>query len=274
MRIRIIFSLINKGAVLPFHHQKLIRILINEILGNDQKVLGKELFNFSGLKGQTKVGHEGLHYYSKRVTLVFSSFKKSFAELFIQKLFLHDRVALGNLILVPELVEEEILPDLQSSNKYLCISPLVVLNQHNNDRNKEFIHPTTDDFSDLLYESTMTRMEETGKYSNEDIASFFRFQLIPDKIYLNKINKAEKKFARIYTLVDNKSIKEVRGYTFPFSLYAAPEVQEFIFKCGFGELTSHGFGMVDFSHPSNSNRQVIYTRKSKFIHSNNYIKES
>jgi CRISPR-associated endoribonuclease Cas6 len=38
---------------------------------------------------------------------------------------------------------------------------------------------------------------------------------------------------------------EVRGYTFPFTLYAAPLVQQFVFENGLGQVAHKGFGMID-----------------------------
>ncbi|MDW7690335.1 CRISPR-associated endoribonuclease Cas6 [Flammeovirgaceae bacterium SG7u.111] len=259
MRIRIIFKLKNKGAILPFHHQKQIRFLLKEVLG-DELLNSTNLFNYSGLKGQTKVGREGLHYFSKRVTLVFSAMDEKFINTVIDKLFKNQHVLLGDLILEPEYVEKELTKPLTSSCRYLCLSPLVVINEESSEQNKEFIHPTNDTFSDYLYESTMERMEYSGLYDAKEIESFFRFQIVPDKIYLDKIARQDKKFARIYTTITKGEIKEVRGYTFPFSLYADPRVQEFIYNCGFGELTENGFGMLDMASVEEVAREVIYDR--------------
>ncbi|GAA4849367.1 CRISPR-associated endoribonuclease Cas6 [Algivirga pacifica] len=258
MRIRIIFSLKNKGAVLPFHHQKLIWNLIKEVLGSEAD-LDTQSFCYSGLKGQTKVGREGLHYFSKRVTIVVSSTDHAFINLLIKRTFENPHLTLGNLVLIPEKVEQEERPDFQETMKYLCISPMVIRNERSNTRNKEFIYPTTDQFSDLLYESTMIRMEKSGAYTPEEIASFYRFQIIPDVKYLERITQNEKKFARIYTLIIDGSIKEIRGYTFPFELYADPKVQEFIYTNGFGELSHHGFGMLDIPNENVEGRKVIHS---------------
>ncbi|GAB4338403.1 MAG: hypothetical protein OHK0038_17150 [Flammeovirgaceae bacterium] len=255
MRVRVIFGLKNKGAVLPFHHQKLIALLVKEIMGSANHQL--EEFNFSGLKGQTKVVREGLSYFSKRVTIVFSSMNEKLIRSFIEKAFTLPTVKLGNLLLEPEYAEEELPPLMTSSCKYLCISPVVLFNLKDNQRNKRFVAPTSDEFSDLLYESTMHRMEKSGLYTPEEIATFNKFQIVPDKDYLDKISREEKKFARIYIISEELEAKEVRGYTLPFSLYASPKVQEFIYHNGFGELTHLGFGMLDFHEKETVQRKVI-----------------
>ena len=43
---------------------------------------------------------------------------------------------------------------------------------------KKFIHPETDEFSDLLYESTILRMSQSKLYSADKLKTFFKFQLV------------------------------------------------------------------------------------------------
>jgi CRISPR-associated endoribonuclease Cas6 len=105
-------------------------------------------------------------------------------------------------------------------------------------------------------------MEALGSYSNEQLASFSKFQLVPDENYLRKIRENQKKFARIYPVYDQDVKYEVRGYTFPFVLYAAKEVQEFVFNGGLGSFTHKGFGMLDLANTDPSKRTTAY-RKAK-----------
>lgn len=256
MRVRFVFKLINKGAVLPFHHQNLIRSFLETLIGKSQH-LDQQPFNFSGLKGQTKVGKQGLHYFSKRVTIVMSSSFNNFIKELIELVFEQEQFSLGNLLLVPEFVEEEILPEPETDCKYLCISPIVISHSDNTFLNKQFVLPTGDEFSDLLYESTMNRMEMSGQYTNEEIATFSKFQVVPDQNYTQRMSARGKKFARIYTISYQNQPLEIRGYTFPLTLYAPKAVQEFVIKNGLGELTQHGFGMLDFVDQEAIKREVI-----------------
>ncbi len=242
MRLRLIFHLKNKGAILPFHHQKLVSDLIHTLLGESHE----NLYSFSGVKGQTKVGREGLHYFSKKVTIVFSCLEPALAERIVEAVFSRDHFVLGNLLLEPDSVEEEVLSyDFNHKTPFLCISPMVLRNTNNNLINKEFIHPSMDQFSDLLYDSTMDRMEKSGHYTSEEITSFYKFQILPDMAYLEKISRTSKKFARIYSLIVDGDVKELRGYTLPFTLFADPKVLNFLYYSGIGEMTQHGFGMID-----------------------------
>lgn len=257
MRIRIIFSLKNRGAYVPFHHQYLLAQVIKGLLvfGPDKSFLDFNQFNFSGLKGQTKVSRKGLHYYSSKVTLVFACPDKQFMDYFIKQLFAQKDLIVGNLHLEPESVESEEPVQIADEARFLCISPIVLLPPaFNDDRGKKFISPDSDEFSDLLYDSTITRMEATGKYTTEQLSSFYKFQIVPDKDYIQRIQSSHKKFARIYPLYDNDIKFEVRGYTFPFVLYAAREVHQFIYENGLGQFTHKGFGMLDIANNDSIHR--------------------
>jgi len=217
-------------------------------------------YNFSGLKGQTKISRKGLHFYSSRVTMVFSCFDKEFIDHFLAQLFGFPEIAIGSLKLSPDAVElEELDAELSEATKFVCISPVVLKTpKFQSDAAKAFIHPNLDEFSDMLYESTMERMEKSKRFSAEEVSSFYKFQVAADRDYLEKLSAEKKKFARIYP-VYNQDIKyEVRGYTLPFTLYAAREVQEFIFNSGLGNLTHKGFGMIDIAGAARSKQISSY----------------
>jgi CRISPR-associated endoribonuclease Cas6 len=248
VRIRIVFSLKNRGAYVPFHHQFLLAQTIKGLLvtGGKKEFLDYTQFNFSGLKGQIKISRKGLHFYSSKVTLVFSASDKVFIDYLLAVLFEQKELVIGSLQLVPETVENEDPVTIGDSVKFLCISPIVLLQASFNDESgKRFISPETDEFSDLLYDSTIARMESSGKFTAEHLAQFYKFQLVPDKDYIHRLQSSHKKFARIYPLYDSDIKYEVRGYTFPFTLYAPQPVQQFVYEQGLGFFSHKGFGMLD-----------------------------
>jgi CRISPR-associated endoribonuclease Cas6 len=250
LRTRIIFSLKNRGAYVPFHHQYLLAQVIKGLLvfGPEKSFLDFNQFNFSGLKGQTKVSRKGLHYYSSKVTLVFACTDKTFMDYFTARVFEQKEIIVGNLHLIPESLEVEEQVQIGDETKFLCISPVVLIPAaFNDERGKKFVTPESDEFSDLLYDSTLARMEATGKYTSEQLASFYKFQIVADHDYIHRIQSSHKKFARIYPMFDNDIKFEIRGYTFPFTLYAAREVQQFVYENGLGHFTYKGFGMLDVS---------------------------
>jgi CRISPR-associated endoribonuclease Cas6 len=267
LRIRLIFILKNKGGYVPFHHQYLLTQLIKGILlkGGKEEYFSYTGYNFSGLKGQTKISRNGLHFFSSRVTLVISCMNKDFIDYFVKNVFDFPQLEVGNLTLIPEMVEEEQMVEFENVNKFICISPIVLTSPKFNDsEGKKFIHPETDEFSDLLYESTILRMNQSKLFTPEQLKTFFKFQLVPDHSYLMKIEQSQKKFARIYPVFDQDVKYEVRGYTFPFTLYAAPEVQKFVFILGLGAFTHKGFGMLDLAN-------IDPTQRTKEYKVENYI---
>lgn len=235
---------------MPFHHQYLLAQTIKGMIvaGKDPKYQQFTHYNFSGLKGQTKISRKGLHFYSSRITLVFSTADKEFLDYFLKVLFEHKEIMIGMLQLTPELVEREEAITVSETVKYLCISPIVLLPAAFNDETaKRFVNPETDEFSDLLYEATIAQMQSSGRYTPEQLSNAYKFQLVADKDYLNRIQSTHKKFARIYPLYDSDIKYEVRGYTFPFTLFADQLVQQFVYEHGLGHFTHKGFGMLDMA---------------------------
>lgn len=257
MRIRIVFSLKNRGAYVPFHHQFLLAQAIKGLVmtGANTAYFNYTQYNFSGLKGQIKISRKGLHFYSSKVTLVFSSPDKAFMDYFLATLFAQKELMIGNLQLAPEAVENEEPVMINDSVKFLCISPIVLIPaSFNDERGKRFISPESDEFSDLLYDSTIARMEASGRYSASQLAEYYKFQLVPDKDYINRIQVSHKKFARIYPLFDSDIRYEVRGYTFPFTLYAPQPVQQFVYENGLGFFSHKGFGMLDVANHNTTHK--------------------
>jgi CRISPR-associated endoribonuclease Cas6 len=243
----------------PFHHQFLLAQTIKGIimLGKRSEFYSFTQYNFSGLKGQLKISRKGLHFYSSRVTLVFSSSDKNFLDYFIASLFDQKELLIGNLQLVPEATELEDPVTISDSVKFLCISPIVLLpSAFNDESSKRFISPHADEFSDLLYDNTIERMNASGRFSEQQIADFYKFQLVADKDYIERIQASHKKFARIYPLYDSDVKYEVRGYTFPFTLYAPQSVQQFIYENGLGHFSHKGFGMIDVATSSANKKEV------------------
>lgn len=221
------------------------------MLGKNEKYFSFTQYNFSGLKGQIKISRKGLHFYSSKVTLVFSSSDKEFIDYFKSVLFQQKELLIGNMQLVPESMEPEEPVSITDSVKFLCISPIVLVPASFNDESgKRFINPELDEFSDLLYDSTIARMEASGKFTAEQLADFYKFQLVADKDYIHRIQASHKKFARIYPLYDLDVKYEVRGYTFPFTLYAPQPVQQFVYENGLGHFSHKGFGMLDVANAS------------------------
>lgn len=262
MRVRVIFQLKNRGAAVPFHHQHLISDIIDGLIKDaGYAPTDEHLYSFSGIKGQTKVGKGGLFFFSSRVTIVLSSPNEMFLKNILRSLFKKSSIIIGEMELIPELVEKEKDPDFKEEMKYVGLSPLVIMGYQYGDPEsvvKQFIDPLMDQFSDVLYESTMARMEESKMFTSQEIEAFFKFQVVPDKEYIERIKKSNKKFSRVYPVTLNGYNKEIRGYTLPFTIFAHPTVQKFIFECGFGEYSTKGYGLLDIANSNPLERAEIF----------------
>jgi CRISPR-associated endoribonuclease Cas6 len=258
MRIRVTFQVKNKGVASPFHHQYLISQVIKGLVlySEASQYDHFDLYSFSGLKGQTKISRMGLHYTSKYVTIVFSSPSQDFLKFVTSEILKQSHLEIGQLLIVPEKVDEELPTEVADEMKFICISPMVILkSKFNADHGKTFIEPGTDEYSDKVYEATLSRMEASG-IDTSSIKDIEKFQLVPDLEYIKKIRESQKKFARIYPVFDQDVKFEIRGYTFPFTLYAPEEVQEFVYTCGIGEYTHKGFGLLDIANSDPIKRSV------------------
>lgn len=269
MRIRVSFKVNNRGGLVPFHHQYLIAGVINEVLAGSSVSAYRDyaFFSFSGIKGQTRLGKNGLHFNSKMVTIVFSSASREFLDHLVKLILNQKEVQVGNLKLTPELAQEEMPVQLEKGTKYVCISPMVLVSPKDDpSRAKDFMQPFSDEFSDYLYESTIDRMTSFGMNVDE-IPEVQKFQLVPDEHYLAKIKAENKKFARVYPMYDGGDKYEVRGYTIPFTLYAAAEIQDFLYTCGLGLHSNKGFGMLDLANSDPTERIVDYAKRENLVSS-------
>jgi CRISPR-associated endoribonuclease Cas6 len=237
----------NKGAVLPFHHQGVIK----EVLNNhaERHEIAFDQITFSGLKGQTKISKQGLRYTSKYVTLVLSSRNRALLETLTFSLFDQEVVELGDLILIPEWVEAEAQPKIEKTMSYLCISPMIPYVPHKNSiDNLGVIDPNDREFELSLIRSLSRRMRDNGSFTAEEVDQVNQMRFDPDQKYLDKLSNNNKKFARAYhlQLPDREIICD--GYTFPFSLTASEKIHRYLFQTGLGHFPEYGFGMIDLAN--------------------------
>lgn len=241
MRVKISFLRDQMSAnTIPLHHQTLLAeslyVLIDQVGGD------RTMFNFSSLKGTSKIQNGFMRFLSSKVTLVLSSRNEQQLEQVVSKIFEMPYLAVGKMNLMPR--SHEIIPDPEFSTKmrYLCISPMILIDPRKDpERSQVTIDPTSQEFSDILYEQTLDRMERAG-FSEADLNNFAEFDAQPDLEYVQKLNETGKKFARYYRAADGSTMM---GYLLPFTLHAHPDVHRFIWDCGVGALNEQGYGMVD-----------------------------
>jgi CRISPR-associated endoribonuclease Cas6 len=241
MRIKISFLREHASAnSIPLHHQKLLTdslgVIMDEISGD------RSFFNFSSLKGTSKIQNGFMRFLSSKITLVVSSRNQEFAEALVKRIFDSPHLAVGKMHLIPKTYEVIPDPSFQTKMRYLCISPMIIHHpEREADKAQEMVDPTSQQFSDILYNITLDRMERAG-YSESMMNDFAEFEAQPDMEYINKINESGKKYARFYKSATGDPMM---GYLLPFTLHAHPEVHKFIWECGIGHLTEEGYGMID-----------------------------
>ena len=241
MRVKISFLRDQMSAnTIPLHHQTLLAeslYVILDTFGGDRSV-----FNFSSLKGTSKIQNGFMRFLSSKVTLVVSSRNEDLMEKLVSKIFEMPYLAVGKMNLMPR--SHEIIPDpeFQTKMRYLCISPMILIDPRKDpERSQMTVDPTSQEFSDILYEQTLDRMERAG-FTETQLNNFAEFDAQPDLEYVQKLNETGKKFARYYRAADGSTMM---GYLLPFTLHAHPDVHRFIWDCGVGALNDQGYGMID-----------------------------
>ena len=179
---------------------------------------------------------------SSKVTLVISGKNKEYLDQVLKMIFERPYLTVGKMNLIPK--NYDIIPDpaFQTKMRYLCISPLILFDPNKDvDKAQEQVDPTSHQFSDILYNDVLDRMEKAG-YKEAQLNEFAEFEFMPDQDYVNKINTTGKKFARFYKSVSGHTMM---GYLLPFTLHAHNEVHKYIWEVGMGVLTEEGYGMID-----------------------------
>lgn len=241
MRVKISFIRDNSsGNTIPLHHQKLIFDSLTAIL----KSLGENTkqLNFSSLKGTSKIHNGFMKFLSSKITLVVSSSNEDLITKLTNKIFLNERLTIGRMTLLPK--NKEIIPDPEFSTqmRYLCISPLVLLDPAINAKQAvEQVEPQSSNFSDILFNLTLDAMEKSG-IPESVISSYSEFDIQADAEYLQKMSGQNKKYVRTYRTATGKN---VAGYLLPITLHAHPDVHKFVWQNGMGALTYEGYGMLD-----------------------------
>jgi CRISPR-associated endoribonuclease Cas6 len=241
MRVKISFLRDQSSAnSIPLHHQKLLTDSLTPFF--ESLTSDRTQFNFSSLKGTSKIVNGFMRMLSSKVTLVISGRNKEHMDQVIKMIFERPHLTVGKMNLMPK--NYDIIPDpeFQLKMRYLCISPLILFDPNKEtEKAQEQVDPTSHAFSDILYNVVLDRMEKSG-YTEAQLNDFAEFEFMPDQDYVNKVNSTGKKFARFYKA---ESGVTMMGYLIPFTLHAHPEVQKYIWDSGIGVLTQEGYGMVD-----------------------------
>jgi CRISPR-associated endoribonuclease Cas6 len=228
------------NGLVPLHHQKIISSFLEDLMR--ELSVKSDRYNFSSLKGTSKVQNGQIRFLSSKVSLVVSAPEPEFVQKLVDMLFDRRLINFAKLTLVPKSQQVIEDPDFQTVMKYVCISPLIPQQPFVAEENlPEPLNPGSHEFSDLIYDSIIERMERAG-YSEKQLNQYAEFEVTPDAAYISKMAETQKKFARIYK---NNQNQTMLGYLLPFTLHAHPDVHKFVWDSGIGLFTTHGYGMID-----------------------------
>ena len=108
MRIKISFLKVHgSSGTVPLHHQKIISAFMDEVIR--EMPISSPFYNFSSLKGTSKVQNGQIRFLSSKVSLVLSAPDKEFAEEWVRRIFERRLVSFAKLTLVPK--ASEVIPD-------------------------------------------------------------------------------------------------------------------------------------------------------------------
>src|SRR5437762_11955148 len=109
--------------MVPLHHQKIISAFMEEVIAELPSASGG--YNFSSLKGTSKVLNGQIRFLSSKVSLVISAPEKEFMETLVKKIFDKRLVAFAKLSLVPKSYQVIQDPVYTTVMKYVCFCCLV-----------------------------------------------------------------------------------------------------------------------------------------------------
>lgn len=248
MKVRFHFRRAGKGNAVPVYHQNLVADLmrnwINSTFDSEQEKQF-DLYTFSSLKGLNKVEGNLLFFHSQQVHIMLSSPHEAWLTKLADFIMSQGSFQIHEMTLTPESNEAAVTPVFGWESRFVSMSPMILFDPKvRPDAPADIINPYSNEFSDLLYDSMLDKMEGY-RFGNFTIEEYSKFQVVPDSEYIRKLKETKKKFGRPLEVKDRK----VKAYLFPFTLFAHPDVQSFIYAAGIGCLGSEGFGCVDLVVP-------------------------
>jgi len=228
---------------MPLHHQMVLNKSLIPFM--DRRRDNKTLYTYSSMKGSSNVMNGIITFHSDKMSLIVSSNNDHFVKSMVDRIFQKHVVKIGKMLMMPKLQQVISNPEFKEEMKYVCLAPFVLIDSGKEpERAETIIDPNTQEFSDLLFNSTMERMHKAG-FTEDELKEFQTFEVIGDQEYLKKTVENNKRFARFYRNLDRQTIV---GYLLPFTLHAHPKVQQFIFETGLGLYGLEGYGMIDIVH--------------------------
>lgn len=207
-----------------------------------------KFFTFSKLKFFPNQRNRVGFYNVKKIQFVFAtSTNESLKHLILGtfsnqkiKLVLNGEQSIFNIISA----ELQIEPTFNSSERFICLSPITVATiriGENEKKEQHFLDYTISDernhFVNNLKKNLINKYETINNRKYKKIDFPFIFNFTEDYIAKRKGN--------ISKLIEFKSSIKIKGMEAPFTIEADPDLIKLGYECGWGEKNSAGFGCVE-----------------------------
>ncbi|NBV13894.1 MAG: hypothetical protein EBS07_07490 [Sphingobacteriia bacterium] len=244
MKVRFHFRRIGKGNAVPVYHQPLMAANIRAWILDcfqDPYDISFDLYTFSSLKGLNKCESNFLFFHTNQIHVMISTPNEQWLKRLVEYVMQLEKFQVHDMVLSPEAYEYAEVLQLKEETRYVSLSPMVLFDPTvKPGAPVDLLNPYSEQFSDLLYDTLLDRME-SYRWGNFKYENYSRFQVVPDSAYIEKLKVNKKKLGRVLDVGE----KKVKAYLFPFTLYAHPDVQNFVYDAGIGTLGNEGFGCLD-----------------------------
>lgn len=264
MRFKLHFTLNGSKQILPLNYMYPVSAWIYRVLSkadseftqllhdNGYKIEnGKpyKLFTFSKLSFPKKTyrlipNSDRMEIWSRNAWLNVAFQLPEQCQTFVEGLFIEQMAYIGDKISGINLQLqsiEAISPQILNTDhiKLRTITPIVIGMMSENNRNENYILPTTEGYEKILTNNLFEKHSLTGKELPDDAEIEFKITKLFTKTELQTI--------KAHTPQETK----VRAYHYEFELTAPTDLIETGLNAGFGSMNSLGFGYCDVMREEN-----------------------
>jgi len=260
MRIKIEFKLSGKRQVLPLNYQYPLSAWVYKVLARgdvnfaeflheqgfrmeNQKTF--KLFTFSNLQFPTNTfrviqGTDRMEIFTDKAKLVLAFQIPVTAEKFVTGLFCDQRAEIGDRISKIEMevgtIEVLKLPELTEKLVIRTLSPIVVSQKTETDKQEQYLKPGDRDYEALFFKNLTDKHNAYNRHISVEAEDFSTANL--QFRCLTENPKSQLQLIKAFTNAPTK----VRGYRFDFEITAPPALIKTGFDSGFGAMNALGFG--------------------------------
>ena len=256
MRVKLSFHN-NSNSKIPLNYNHFLTSAVYSFLSKADKKYSTELHNLNSYKFFTfswlqipkkKVEGDILKILSDKIFWYLSSPSKEFINIFANGLIKSGTLRIGDTLL--ELQQIEILPEvnLGSKARFICLSPIVVTTKkYFNGRLEKYYYKPDDDQNEIVEKIKNNLVKKYISFYNTQPKGVIQIKFDEDYLPKSKV--------LIHYIKGNLDIK-IPAIMCPFEISGDEKLIKFGYDCGFGELNSAGFGMVNLFKKYDNDQKV------------------